>query len=678
MSITSLTLPVSDEVLTAEMAGPSSTAFRLEPQFLGRYHGRRPRFGFHGLGEFVFYRTYARSMPDGRKESFTDVLTRVVEGCFEILRRHCERRGIAWNSADAQRTAQEMFARMWEFKLLPPGRALWMMGTPYMWERGGAALNNCGFVSTAELASDPADPFCFVMDMSLLGVGVGFDTKGSGRLLIGAPGSKTSTHRVEDSREGWVDSLRMLIESYTTRRGEGRVGFDYSALRAAGQPIKGFGGKAGGPEPLRALHDEVRNLLEARVGSCLSSVDIVDLMNLVGRCAVGGNGRRAAEIAFGSPDDVAYVSMKDHTQHAAELNHHRWVSNNSVFGQVGMDYTALAEQLAVNGEPGLIWLANIQNYGRMADGCRPGIDGLALGSNPCGEQSLESHELCCLVETFPAKHTSAADYHRTLRFAMLYAKSVTLLATHNVHTNAVMSRNRRVGVSQSGIVQAFAKFGRDAVLADFCDRGYTLLKQWDAAFSDWLGVPRSIKLTSVKPSGTVSLLAGATPGIHHPEAASYWRRVRVLRGSVLARVMAEAGYQVEPDVADPRNTAVITFAVTDEHVRPVAQVSLREQVQNAADYQAHWADNQVSCTVKFRPEDASQIAPVLAEFDTRLKGISFLPMRNHGYAQAPYEPCTPDDVRRYHARLKPIDFGPYLQEDAVGSHFCDGEVCQLV
>ncbi len=110
-------------------------------------------------------------------------LRRVVEGCYEIQRRHCAKMHIPWDYDKAQRSAQEMFVRMWEFKFLPPGRGLWMMGTEFMWQRGSAALNNCGFVSTDDqIESDPAEPFCFLMDMSMLGVGVGFDTKGAGKI----------------------------------------------------------------------------------------------------------------------------------------------------------------------------------------------------------------------------------------------------------------------------------------------------------------------------------------------------------------------------------------------------------------------------------------------------------------------------------------------------------------
>lgn len=703
--------------------------FRLDQGFINQYKNKTPKFGFNGLGELVFYRTYSRIQPDGMKETFLDTLVRVVEGCYEIQRQHCKRLHIPWDYQKALTSAHEMFERMWNFKFLPPGRGLWMMGTPFMWSRGSAALNNCGFVSTHDLMeSDPAEPFCFLMDMSMLGVGVGFDTKGAGRISINRPHNLKKKFIVPDSREGWVDSVRQLIWSYTIKAPEGEIEFDYSSIRKAGEPINGFGGKASGSAILIELHGLIKKHLDSRVGKALDSVDITDLMNYIGRCVVAGNVRRTAEIAFGEAGDLNYASMKNYKKtllpeevskfeevtgnlwaqavkvskdacpqakpedfintgipaerlaKAVEtwnaMNHHRWASNNSIFANVGMDYKDVAEQIAVNGEPGLIWLGNMRDYGRLSDGLQPGIDGRVMGSNPCVEQSLESYELCNLVETFPANHDDADDYMRTLKFAYLYAKTVTLLPTHNPRTNQVTLRNRRIGLSQSGIIQAFAKFGRRTVLQDFCDAGYNEIRRWDKIYSEWLCIQNSIKVTSVKPSGTVSLVAGATPGIHHPEAATYWRRVRIAKDSVLVQILHDAGYHIEPAISDPDRTVVVKFAVSDDRVRPVEDVTIWEQMANAVDYQRYWADNQVSCTVKFKYSERSEICRVLETYEDQLKGISFLPHMGHGYAQAPYEPCTAQEVLEYNAKIKPADYSTYLME-AIGSSYCDNESCAM-
>ena len=302
------------------------------------------------------------------------------------------------------------------------------------------------------------------------------------------------------------------------------------------------------------------------------------------------------------------------------------------------------------------------------------VEGYQVGQ--CAEQSLEDSELCCLVESFPNLHQDDEDYKRTLKFAFLYAKTVTLLPTHSARTNAVMLRNRRIGLSQSGIVQAFAQFGRREVLNKFCDEGYNVIKQWDKVYSKWLCIPQSIKITSVKPSGTVSLLTGCTPGIHYPEAQHYWRRVRVKSDSPLVQILKDAGYHVEPSVTDPVNTVVIKFAVSDPRVKPTNEVSIFEQVANTVDYQRYWADNQVSVTIKFKAEEAKDIASVLEIYEDQLKSISFLPHSNHGYAQAPYEPCTEQEVLDYNAQLKDLDFSAYYGKEE-GSNFCDSDSCAI-
>lgn len=162
--------------------------------------------------------------------------------------------------------------------------------------------------------------------------------------------------------------------------------------------------------------------------------------------------------------------------------------------------------MAVNGEPGLAWLENMRAYGRMCEDANY-KDKKAQGGNPCLEQTLESYEICCLVETFPHRHESIEDFKRTLGLAVTYAKTVTLGSTHWPNTNRVMLRNRRIGVSLSGIAQFISARGMDE-MKRWCEEGYQQVQRADESLSGLFGVPRSIKTTCIKPSGTVSLLAG--------------------------------------------------------------------------------------------------------------------------------------------------------------------------
>jgi adenosylcobalamin-dependent ribonucleoside-triphosphate reductase len=442
-------------------------------------------------------------------------------------------------------------------------------------------------------------------------------------------------------------------------------------IRPAGQPIKGFGGTSAGAGPLIELHDSLTNLLSAREGDLLTSVDIVDIENLIGRCVVSGNVRRSAALALGSHDDMDYLTMKDDEE---KLLHHRWGSNNSFSAQVGMDYTWHAKQSQKNGEPGYIWLENARTKGRFKDDDRDD-DTKIMGFNPCVEQQLEDAELCCLTETFPAKHDTYEDYLKTLKIAYLYAKTVTLSNTHWAETNAIMLKNRRIGLSQSGVIQAFAKHGRREML-NWCDKAYDYVQELDKEYSDWLCIPRSVRTTSIKPSGSVSLLNGSTPGIHYPEAEFYIRRIRFSTESAILKAVIDAGYHVEEDSYSP-NTMVASFPVHEPYfIKGKKEVSMWEQLEIAASYQNYWADNSVSVTITFKEEEADDIKTALEMYETRLKAVSFLKYQETGYVQAPYEPISEEQYNEMKKGVTPIQ-KVETREEASGTKFCDGDSCEI-
>ncbi|MHA1288202.1 MAG: fused protease/ribonucleoside-triphosphate reductase [Candidatus Thorarchaeota archaeon] len=653
-------------------------AFKLSDSFINNYKRKRAPFGFNGLGELVYMRTYSRLKPDGKNEMWWETVKRVVEGTFNMQKRHIDAHSLGWNPWKAQHSAQEMYDRIFNMKFLPPGRGLWAMGTPLTEERGlFAALNNCAFVSTENIKDDLAAPFTFLMDASMLGVGVGFDTLGAGKLIIKGPSEtrKTEIFEIPDTRQGWVESLRLQLESYFL--GTAPVEFDYSNIREAGVPIAGFGGVSSGPDPLKELHDKVDEILGNSAGEPISITAIVDIMNLIGKCVVAGNVRRTAEIVFGDADSQEYLDLKNY-----EVNPHRaeygWTSNNSIFAELGMDYTEACERVKLNGEPGFAWLENMQNYSRMNNG--PDYkDHRVKGGNPCLEQSLESYELCCLVETFPNNHDSVEDYLKTLKYAYMYAKTVTLGKTHWPETNRVMLRNRRIGCSMSGLAQFISNHGLHE-LRKWMSEGYSSIQDLDAEYSDWLAVPRSIKTTSIKPSGTVSLLAGATPGMHYPESRYYIRRMRLSVNSPLIPALEKAGYALEPAFGSEDSTLVVGIPVdVGEGIRTASELSLWEQLSLAAFIQKYWADNQVSCTVTFDPAtEGDQIAHALDYFQYQLKGISFLPRLDYGaYPQMPYEAI---EESTYHEMLDSVgrlSFGRIKGEDVVAEKFCDTDVCQI-
>lgn len=643
--------------------------FKLSKEFLNQYENKQPTWGI--LGYPTFKRTYARVLEDGTTEEFFNTVKRVVEGCFNIQYEHCKRFRLPWNAWKAQKSAQKMFDKMWNFKFLPPGRGLWLMGTDVVDKIGSAGLNNCGFVSTKDLKSYPSRPFKFLMDMSMLGVGVGFDVLGAGEINIQGNNKETVKYEIADTREAWVESLELLLNHYFLDT-EKPI-FDYSKIRPQGTPIKGFGGTASGPQPLKDLHKNIENLFKGKKGKPITSEHIVDIMNYIGVCVVAGNVRRTAEIALGPITDKTYIDLKLDQE---KLGSHRWASNNSVLAEKGMKYSDIITRVQTNGEPGFVWLDNIQTYGRMKDG-KNYKDYRAQGTNPCGEQSLESFELCCLVETFPSLHESKEEYFDTLKYAYMYAKSVTLINTHWAETNAVMLRNRRIGTSQTGIIQAFGKHGRRKMLSEFCDEGYTKIQEIDKKYSDWLCIPRSIKTTTVKPSGTVSLLAGVSPGIHYPHSEYYIRRIRFDKEDLILKELEKAGYKTEPCVYSKTSTVVEFPVKEDNFYKGKKDVSVWEQLENAAQYQHYWSDNQVSITVDVTENDFDDMAPALELYESRLKSVSFLPYKDHGYKQPPYEEIDKKTYEKMSKKLKHYDLSKIIKP-GFGTKFCDGDVCEIV
>jgi len=992
-----------------------NSVFKLPDDFIEEYSKKKAPFGFNGLGELVYLRTYSRLKPDGTNEKWFETIRRVVEGTYAIQKDQIESLCLGWNEEQAQRSAKEMYSRMFEMKFLPPGRGLWAMGTDIVTKKGlTAALNNCAFVSTKDMGiTEPfSKPFSFLQDMCMLGVGVGFDTLGAGNFMVTKPREETTKFLIEDTREGWVKSTCAIIDSFN---GGINPAFDYSGIREAGIALKTFGGVSSGSGPLVSLHISILGILDTNVNQPVTVRTIVDIMNLIGKCVVSGNVRRTAEIAFGDPNSTQFMDLKDYSKNPQRMAY-GWTSNNSVFAELGMDYSEVAKRICINGEPGLAWLENMRKYSRMVDP-PDNKDYRVMGGNPCLEQSLESSELCCvtgetriqtidgcpkirdlvgkqvkvwngdswsevtpflaaknkeiyrvtindgsvldctdnhkwsirkpgkskkcfevetkdlvvnsrielfninslcegihyqyafelgifagdgyvykdtpmvslcgpkrqlneyisgskykeqhppgykeplnrvsfkgildidvcrelnnkktgfpdflftldkesilkfvagyietdgslrqnknshhyvlhgseyklrdfqillrrvdinhatirlcspkgtqtnkgirnqdlysicipsheckeiptiikkatifsngscinnaypegeniscksvqkiksivkleitqdtycftepknhkgvfgnvlthqcLVESFPAKAESLDDYLRTLKFAYLYAKTVTLGMTHWSETNRIQLRNRRIGCSVSGVAQFLSKYDIHT-LNKWLDAGYGEIQKWDIVYSEWFCIPRSIKMTSVKPSGTVSLLAGATPGMHYPESRFYIRRMRLASNSPLIDPLRKAGYKLEPAVGSEQDTMVVEIPIdVGEGIRTVNEVSMWEQVALAANLQRWWADNQVSCTVTFNPKTEGQhIASVLDYFQYQLKGISFLPKCDFGaFPQMPYEEITEELFNSINSAITPINFDSSTGEDSSGELYCDGDSC---
>jgi adenosylcobalamin-dependent ribonucleoside-triphosphate reductase len=667
-------------------------SFRLTEDFLTSYHEKKVPWGYqdaagNSVGEITFLRTYSRLKADGTKETWTDVCERVINGMYSLQKDHAKMNRLPWSDAKAASSAKEAFDRLWNLKWTPPGRGLWVMGTPLVNEqRNSAALQNCAFVSTTSMTkNDPAKPFAFLMEASMLGVGVGFDDKGADKDFALYDPTEGDTYVIPDTREGWVESVATLINSYLKPDTKKPV-FDYSQIRPAGTPIKTFGGTAAGHEPLLRLHDHITKMFSNRAGEKLTRVDIADIGNMIGVCVVSGNVRRSAELLMGRLDDEEFLNLKN-PERFPERNSYdpknpgwAWMSNNSVEVAVGQNLDGIVDGIARNGEPGVVWMDVSRKYGRLKDAPN-NKDWRIMGYNPCAEQSLESFECCTLVETYLNRHENLDDFKRTLKFAYLYAKTVTLLPTHWEETNAIMQRNRRIGTSVSGVANFSDNRGLP-VLRQWLDEGYNNIKEYDKGYSEWLGIRESIKMTTVKPSGTVSILAGESPGVHWSVGGKFFlRAIRFANSDPMLPLFKMAQYRVEPASESPDTTSVVFFPVKSEAVRSEKEVSIYEKIDLAATAQYEWSDNSVSVTVSFDSEkESTEVKRVLHMYDGKLKTVSFLPSGNTVYPQMPYIQITEEEYEEARMSLFPIDFsGVYagMASDAIGEAYCTTDACEV-
>ncbi len=670
-------------------------SFKLTESFVDGYKQVEPPFGFkdaggNSLGELTFIRTYSRKKDDGSKERWWESTRRVIEGMYSIQKDWAREHVLPWNDNKAQKSAQEAYHLLFNMKWTPPGRGIFSMGTYVVnGRKDSTPLQNCAFISTYDMTkNDPSMPFTFLMNVSMLGVGVGYDTRGAEKeFVIHQPNPEAWDHlEIPDSREGWVLSLKLMLESYLlpNRRS---MSFDYSKIRPRGAPIVTFGGTAPGPKPLMRLHNKLEDILGNREGELLTDVDIADIANLIGDCVVSGNVRRSALLAYGRKESDDFLNLKN-PERFPERNSYdpsspgwAYMSNNSIRAFVGDDLSAVIPGIVRNGEPGVIWEDVTKAHGRLIDP-PDNKDWRFAGYNPCVEQPLESGEMCTLADIHLSKITDEAELTRALKYAYLYAKTVTLLPTHIPLTNAIMQRNRRIGISMSGIADFSDNHSRNT-LRDWFDEGYAVLKDYDRIYSEWLAVRESIKLTTVKPTGTTSLLVGESPGGHWSPGGTYFNRaMRLDSEHPIVPLLRNAGYTVEPASESPDTTVVVYFPIHSAAKRSEKEVSIFEKANIAVEAQRWWSDNGVSVTISFDAKtEAEHVATILSMYDGQLKAVSFLPMGNEVYLQQPYTNINESEYMRAETELSKVDMSLLYDAedgyDASGERGCTNDVCEV-
>lgn len=650
-----------------------SARFRLADGVRAEIARKKPRFGFGGFGEATYYRTYSRIMEGGKQEQWADTVLRVIDGAFSIRKDWYHKHGLGWDEGRWQHEAALSALSMFDMHWLPPGRGLFAMGTNYVYERGSMALFNCAYtdVGVDTLAADLG----WLMDALMCGCGVGFEAVQK-PYEMSMPSGTRSYYVVPDTREGWVESVELLLQSYL--QGSNPVDFHYDDLRPYGAALKGLGGVSAGAEPLKKLHAHIRMTCDRYVGGEFGGTRLVaDLANGIAKCVVMGNIRRSAQIAIGSIHDQEFLDLKNYEKHP-EREEWGYLSNNSARLEKSEDFEKIPEiaaRVKRNGEPGFINQIAVQKFARFGRE----VPDRATGMNPCSEIPLEPKELCNLAEVFPTRCQSDADIVAAMERATVYTSTVTLLPTHRPETNRVIARNRRIGVSVSGVADWLDSGQTSAAkMTKLLRLGYKKVRGVNESLAIEAGIPTSIRVTTVKPSGTISLLTGVSPGLHYPTFKYAIRRIRVARDSAILKTLVEAGYPAEVDSYEPDNTYVVEFPIDQGLARKATEVSVWEQAAQLATFQREWSDNSVSVTLYFDPKtEADQLEHVFAQIAPTVKSVSALPHTPEGvYAQAPYSEISKEEYERRKAAVKPIDWSLF-RGDGQDEKYCDAGVCKV-
>lgn len=623
------------------------------------------------IGYITFKRTYARRLkeddPNSKTEEFEDVVKRELEASDKQLK-------VGFTEEEKERY-HELRTKL---KFSPAGRFMWQLGTKTVDKLGLPSLQNCAFVTVNE----PIRPFTWAFEMLMLGSGVGYNIqkhnvyklpKLKGKVKIERKDTKDADYIVPDTREGWVKLLGKVLKAHFYSG----QGFSYSTqlIRSKGAPIKGFGGTASGPEELCWGLAEISNILNSRSRKELRPIDCLDIMNIIGFIVVSGNVRRSAQIAIGDYDDIDFLKAK--RWDLGPIPKWRSMSNNSIVAPENVENLTKEFWDTYNqGEPyGLINLELAKSVGRTGETQYPDPD--VEGFNPCAEQSLNNYETCCLAEVYLPNVESYDELKEVLTYAYRMNKHSLALHCSLKETEHIVNKNMRMGIGMTGILQATEE------QRGWLKEAYTWLRGYDKWYSGENGFPESIKLTTVKPSGTLSLLAGVTPGVHpNPAGPYYIRRIRISAGSPLIDVCRSHGYHIEPqrnfDGSEDRSTMVVSFPCKLPPTTPVAaDYSWKDQMDMIRRMQAEWSDNSVSCTIYYKKEDIEDIKKYLKDhFRHEIKTVSFLLYQGHGFDQAPYETITKEQYEEMSSKVVPIT-SVVVKEDEFDVDDCFGGACPV-
>ena len=629
--------------------------------------------------EFIHLSRYSRWLPEKkRRETWDETIKRYFDFFQDYLKENC-------NYTLKPKLREELETAVLNLRVMPSMRCLMTAGEAL--KRENIAGYNCSYIAISRVQS-----FDEILYVLMNGTGVGFSVER--QYITQLPMVAEEFHpsdiviNVPDSKLGWAKAYKEFLGLLWI----GQIPkWDLSKIRPAGSPLKTFGGRASGSEPLNSLMNFTINTLKGAAGRRLSSIECHDIVCKIAEVVVVGGVRRSALISLSNLSD-------DRMRHAKSGqwwndNPQRALANNSAcytekpdMGIFMDEWRALYE--SKSGERGIF---NRQSANKQVE--RTGrriVEGYEFGTNPCSEILLRDREFCNLSEVVVRVNDTEESLLEKVRLATILGTFQSTL-TNFKYVSSMWRKNceeeRLLGVSLTGIMDSRitnGKSNKDLVklLEGLKNKSIEVNKE----FAKELNINQSTSVTCIKPSGTVSQLVDAASGIHARHNPYYIRTVRGDKKDPLTKLMTEVGFPVEDDEMNPSHTVVFSFPMkVDRSAVFRTDLTAIEQLDLWKIYQEHWCEHKPSVTISVKENEWMEVgAWVYKNFD-QMSGVSFLPFSEHTYRQAPYQDC---DREQYEKLLKvmpkDVDWGQLSKYETVDTTVasqelaCANGLCEIV
>ena len=587
--------------------------------------------------QYIHLSRYARWLPEeGRRETWNETVKRY----FDFFDWHTKE-NTKHKITKAER--EEVEQAVLNLEVMPSMRCLMTAGDALA--RENISGYNCSYV-----AVDSPRSFDEILYILMNGTGVGFSVER--QFVNQLPVVAEEFHKsdtvivVPDSKLGWAKALKELIAMLYM----GQIpSWDLTRVRPAGSPLKTFGGRASGPEPLNELFHFAVRIFQGASGRKLTSLEAHDLVCKIAEIVVVGGVRRSALLSLSNLSDERMRHAKSGQWWDTEPQ--RSLSNNSAaytekpdIGIFMSEWLALYE--SKSGERGIFSRPACQDQAVKNGRRDPDHE---CGTNPCSEIVLRSKEFCNLSEVVIRADDSLVDLDRKVRLATILGTMQATLTNFRYISSAWgknCSEERLLGVSLTGIMDNVLTNGKQNGLAERLEGLKKVAVDTNKEWAKKFGMNQAAAITCVKPSGTVSQLVDASSGIHARHNPHYIRTVRADKKDPLAKMMVDAGFPVEDDVVQPDHNYVFSFPMKapDKAIFRTDMTAI-EQLEHWLTYQRHWCEHKPSCTVSVKEHEWIEVGAWVYDHFDEMSGVSFLPFSEHIYRQAPYMDCDSSEYK---------------------------------